>query len=177
VTVAFATKAITIIEDGADRVRSIYIEPNGSVRVFDKDRKFRFGADLTGAETTWQILARISSAIVAAEARAIKIEALADRCRTGLLPVAGEIDPVVPQRTLVNARFALDLLRYPDDPDLAQYSRATLLMGRDEAGRTLVTGEILWIAADRSYAVCEDGLWWTPADSDARPGDDEKNEG
>jgi hypothetical protein len=160
---SFATKAITIIEDGADRVRSIYVEPNGSVRVFDKDHKFRFGADISGIETTWEILARITPGIVAAEARAIKIEALADRCRTGWLPVAGEIDPDVPQRTLLNARFGVDLLRYPDDPVFWEFGRATSLVGRDEAGRTLVSGEILWIEAGREWAVCEDGFWWMPA--------------
>jgi hypothetical protein len=156
-------KAITIIEDG-ERARSVYVRDDGDVTVFDRDRKFRFRSDIAGAETTWQIMARVTPHVVAAEARAIAIETLADRCRTGWIPVAGEIDVDVPQRTIRGVTFGVDLLRYPDDPDLAQYSRATLLMGRDEAGRTLVTGEILWIAADQSYAVCEDGLWWTPAD-------------
>ena len=159
---SFSTKAITIFEDGADRVRSIYVEPNGSVQVFDKDRKFRFGADVRDAETTWQILARIMPAIVLAEAHAIKIDALADRCRTGWRPFAGEIDPDVQQRTLLNARFGVDLLRYPDDPNFMEFGRATSLMGRDGAGRTVVTGEILWIEAGREWVVCEDGFWWMP---------------
>lgn len=118
----------------------------------------------SGAETTRQIMARITPHVVAAEARAIEIEMLADRCRTGWIPVSEEIAADVRQRTIRGATFGVDLLRYPDDPDLAQYSRATLLMGRDETGRTLVmTGEILWIDADRSYAVCEDGFWWLSA--------------
>jgi hypothetical protein len=153
-------RAITIIEDG-ERARSVYVRADGDVTVFDRDRKFRFRCDIAGAETTWQIMARVTPHVVAAEARAIKIEALADRCRTGWLPVAEKIDADVPQRTMLHSGFGVDLMRYPDDPEVMEYSRATLLMGRDEAGSALVTGEILWIAADRSYAVCEDGFWWT----------------
>jgi hypothetical protein len=153
--------AITIIEDG-ERARSVYVR-DGDVTVFDRDRKFRFRCDTAGAETTWQILARITPGIVAAEARAIKIEALADRCRSGWRPVAGEIDPDVAQHTLLSARFGVDLLRYPDEPDFMEFGRATSLVGRDEAGRTLVSGEILWIEAGREWAVCEDGFWWMPA--------------
>jgi formate-dependent phosphoribosylglycinamide formyltransferase (GAR transformylase) len=120
-------RVFTIIEDG-ERARSVYVRADGDVTVFDR-RKFRFRCDIAGAKTTWQIMTRITPHVVAAEARAIEIEALADRCS--------------------------------DDPEVMEYSRATLLMGRDEAGSALVTGEILWIAADRSYAVCEDGFWWT----------------
>jgi hypothetical protein len=156
-------KAITLIEDGADRVRSLYVNDRGDVTVFDRDRKFRFFCDIAGAVTTWKLMARITPYVVASETRAIVIEMLADRCRTGWIPVPEEIAADVRQRKIRGATFAVDLLRYPDDPDLAQYSRATLLMGRDESGRALGTGEILWIAADRSYAVCEDGFWWSPA--------------
>lgn len=155
-------KVFTIIEEG-ERARSIYVRHDGDVTVFDRDRQFRFLTDIAGAETTWQILARVTPQIVAAEARAIKIETLADRCRTGWRPTAAEIDADVPQRTLLGARFGVDLLRYPDDLDLMQFSRATILMGRDEAGLRLVTGEILWIDAGREWAVCEDCFWWTPA--------------
>jgi hypothetical protein len=157
-------KIITIIEE--DGVRSLYVRADGDVTVFDRDRKFRFRCDIAGAETTWQIVARVTPHVVAAEARAIGIEALADRCRTGWLPVAEEIDADVPQRTIRSATFGVDLMRYPDDPELMAYSRATLLMGRDETGRALVTGEILWIDAAQRWAVCEDGFWWTPADVD-----------
>ncbi|WP_298257231.1 hypothetical protein [Bradyrhizobium sp.] len=157
-----AMAAITIIEDRADRVRSIHVEWNGDVRVFDKDRRFRFRADVRGAQTTWQLLSRITPSIAAAELRAIAIEKVADRCRTGWLPVADEIDPLVEQRTLRRSRFGVDLLRFPDDPEFAHLSRATILTGRDKFGRARVTGEILWIDSQRAWAVCEDGFWWTP---------------
>jgi hypothetical protein len=156
---------ITIIEDG-ERARSLYVREDGDVTVFDLDRKFRFRCDIAGAETTWQIMARVTPHIVAAEAEAIEIKTLADRCRTGWLPVAEEIDAAVRQRTMFGARFGVDLLAYPDDPELMEYSRATLLMGRDEAGRHVATEEILWIDAAQGWAVCEDGFWWTPADVD-----------
>jgi hypothetical protein len=149
-------KIITIIED--ERARSVYVRADGDVTVFDRDRKFRFRCDIAGAETTWQIMARITPHVVAAEARAIGIEALADRCRTGWLPVAEEIDADVQQRTMLRSGFGVDLMRYPDDPEFAEYSRATLLMGRDQAGHALVTGEILWIDAAQRWAVCEDGF-------------------
>jgi hypothetical protein len=50
-----------------------------------------------------------------------------------LAPVAAEIDADVPSWTLFGASFAVDLMRYPDDPEVAHLSRATVLMGRDEA--------------------------------------------
>lgn len=153
-------KSLTIIEDGEERARSIYIRADGDVTVFDKDRKFRFRCDLAGAESTWQILARVTPHIVAAEAVAGKIELLADRCRTGWIPVAEEIDRDVPQRTMLRATLAVDLMRYPDDPDLMQYSRADVLLGRDDAGFGIGSGEILWIDADRAWAVCDDAFWW-----------------
>ena len=46
---------------------------------------------------------------------------------------------------LLNAVFGLDLLRYPDDPDLMEFGRATTLMGRGEAARTRLTDEIRFI--------------------------------
>jgi hypothetical protein len=104
-------KAITLIEDGADRVRSLYVNDRGDVTVFDRD-KFRFFCDIAGAETTWQIMARITPHVVAAEARAIEIEMLADRCRTGWIPVPEEIAADVRQRTIRDATFGVDLLRY-----------------------------------------------------------------
>lgn len=65
-------KVITIIEDG-ERARSVYVRADGDVTVFDRDRKFRFRCDIAGAETTWQIMARVTPHVVAAEARAIEI--------------------------------------------------------------------------------------------------------
>jgi hypothetical protein len=43
--------------------------------------------------------------------------------------VVAEIDPDIPRRTLRRATFAVDLLAYPDEPDLIQYSRATKCSG------------------------------------------------
>lgn len=45
-------KIITIIDD-EERARSIYVRPDGDVTMFDRDRKFRFRTDISGAETTW----------------------------------------------------------------------------------------------------------------------------
>jgi ribosome biogenesis protein Tsr3 len=59
-------KVITIIEDG-ERARSVYVRPDGDVTVFDRDRKFRFRTDISGAETTWQLLERVVPAIAHAE--------------------------------------------------------------------------------------------------------------
>ena len=58
-----------------------------------------------------------------------------------------------------------------DDPEVVHLSRATGLMGRDDAGRTSVTGEILWIDAKCGWAVCEDCFWWMPEDAHDRPAD------
>ncbi|MBR0728604.1 hypothetical protein JQ582_04760 [Bradyrhizobium japonicum] len=167
-------KTITIIEDG-DRARLIYVRTDGDVTVFDRDRKFRFRTDISGAETTCQILERVVPAIVQAETARLKIEALADRCRTGWCPgYPDEIDPYIPQRTLRRARFGIDLIRYPEDDEF--YSPATILMGIEMGtgpstslvgksdGTECVTGEILWIDAAREWAVCEDAFWWTPAE-------------
>ncbi|MEH2506837.1 hypothetical protein V1290_005648 [Bradyrhizobium sp. AZCC 1578] len=113
-------KVITIIEEG-ERPRSVYVRADGDVTVFDRDRKFRFRTDIAGAETTWQILARVVPTIVHAETVRLKIEAFADRCRTGWRPgYPDEIDPDIPQRTLRRARLGVDLLRYPDDDEVLQ---------------------------------------------------------
>lgn len=170
-------KSLTIVEDGTHRLRWIQVERTGVVRVFDADREFRFRADVRGADTTWQLLARITTGIVAAELRAIATEKLADRCRTGWRPVGDEIDPLVPQNLLRRSRFAVDPLRYSDDPDQLHHSRATILTGRDKAGRLVVTGEILWIDGRREFAVCADGIWWTPGpEVDERRGRDQDDE-
>ncbi|WP_141937284.1 hypothetical protein [Bradyrhizobium sp. UNPA324] len=167
-------KVITIVEDG-ERARSVYVSADGDLTVFDRDRKFRFRTDVAGAETTWQILERVVPAIIHAETASLKIEALADRCRTGWRPgYPDEIDRDISQRTLRRAGFGIDLIRYPDDEEF--YSPATILMGIETGtgpstslvgkshGTVCVTGEILWIDAAREWAVCEDGFWWTPAE-------------
>jgi hypothetical protein len=134
------TFSISVAED---RARPVHVRPDGDVSAYDGRRNFRFECDIAGAETDWQILARIVPHVAAAEARADAIERLADRCRTGWLPVAGDIDPDVRQRTLRAASFGVDLMRFPDDPDLATCTRADVLMGRDHVGRAEVTGEII----------------------------------
>lgn len=97
------------------------------------------------------------------EAVRIKIEALAERCRTGWRPgYPDEIDPDIPQRTLRRARFGVDLLRYPDDDEFC--GPATILMGVNETGQVHATAEILWIDAGREWMVCDDCFWWTPAE-------------
>ncbi|WGS20186.1 MULTISPECIES: hypothetical protein [unclassified Bradyrhizobium] len=167
-------KVITIMEEG-ERARSVYVRTDGDVTVFDRHRKFRFRTDISGAETTWQILERVVPAIVHAETARLKIEALADRCRTGWRPgYPDEIDPDIPQRALRRAQFGIDLIRYPDHDEF--YSPATILMGIEMGtgpstslvgksdGTVCVTGEILWIDAAREWAICEDGFWWTPAE-------------
>ncbi|MGY3618446.1 hypothetical protein [Bradyrhizobium sp. USDA 10063] len=162
-------KTITIIEDD-ERARSIYVRPDGDVTVFDRDRKFRFKIDIAAAKTTWQILARVAPLIANAESVRVKIDDLADRCRTGWRPgYPDEIDPDIPQRTLRRARFGIDLIRYPDYDDF--YSPATILMGDDENGQFQVTTEILWIDAGCEWAVCEDCFWWTPPDDRESHGD------
>jgi hypothetical protein len=106
------------------------------------------------------LLSRVCAGIVQHEDVLDRIDRLVERVRTGWQPVAAEIDPRIPQRTMCRAAFAVDLLRYPDDPDLMQYSRATNLLGRDAQGFGLSTGEILWIDAGREWAICEGGFWW-----------------
>lgn len=115
-------KTIAIIEDD-ERARAIYVRNDGDVTVFDH-HKFRFRTDIAGAETTWQILARVVPAIVHAETARLKINALAAPCRTGWRPgYPDEIDPDIPQRTLRRARFGVDLLRYPEDDELYSVNR------------------------------------------------------
>lgn len=153
---------VIIMEDG-ESARSVYVRTDGDVTVFNRDRKFRFGIDISTAETTWQILERVMPAIAHAETARLKIDALAARCSTGWRPrPPDEIDPDIPQRTLWRARFAVDLLRYPDDDEF--YSLDTILMGVDENGQVQATGEIFWIDAGREWVICEDYFWWTPAE-------------
>jgi hypothetical protein len=91
-------QSMTIIEDG-EGAGSLCVRGDGDVRVFD--RTFSFRADISCAGTTWQILTRIALHIDLAELRAIEIERLAERCRTGWRPTSDAIDPDVPQRKLL----------------------------------------------------------------------------
>ena len=153
-------QSMTVIEDG-ERARSLCVRGDGDVRVFD--RTFNFRADISCAGTTWQILARIAPHIVSAELRAIEIETLAERCRTGWRPTSAAIDPDVRQRKLRRANCSVALLRYPDHPEFPEFSRASILTSTHAAGQErVVTGENLRIDGNREFAVCEDCFRRTP---------------
>ncbi|SDJ63147.1 hypothetical protein SAMN05216338_105726 [Bradyrhizobium sp. Rc2d] len=109
---AVSMKVITIMQDGELATRFVYVRTDGDVTVFDRNLKFRFRTDISGTETTWQILRQVVPAIVRAEIARLKIEALSARCRTGRRPgYPNEIDPDIPQRTLRRAvRHRPDLL-------------------------------------------------------------------
>jgi hypothetical protein len=148
---------------GVRAIRTLHVEHHRLI-VFDReDRTFRLDFDLDDLEiekaSAWELLARVAPAIAVEEDRRDALDALAERCRTGWVPT-----PInrmfVRQRTLTDSHLAINAIAYPDDEEF--YSPATKLLGRDAEGHVQVTGEILWIAADRSYAICDDGLWWLP---------------
>lgn len=85
---------------------------------------------------------------------------LLERLQTGWQPCNDEIDMRIRQRRLTDWRFAVDLLAYPDDAEVSGWARAEKLIGYGDDGRMMWTGEILWIAADQSWALCEDNFWW-----------------
>jgi hypothetical protein len=85
--------------------------------------------------------------------RAIEIETLAERCRTGWRPTSDAIDPDIPQRKLRRAGCNLALLRYPDHPEFLKFSRASILTSTHAAGQErVVTGENLRIDGNREFA-------------------------
>jgi hypothetical protein len=152
-------RVITILEDGS-RVRTIYVDSH-RVDVFDsKDRFYRIRSDLRDLETatTWEILAHVTPAIAVEEDKRDALDALAERCRDGWIPTPGEIPRGIRQVTLTHSSMAIDGIAFPESDDF--YSPATKLMGRDADGRGHASGTILWIAPDRSFAVCDDGFWW-----------------
>jgi hypothetical protein len=154
-------RVITILENEY-RMRTIHVD-RYRIDVFDsKDRKYMIRSDLRDLDvdtaTAWEILARITPAIAAEEDKRDALDALADRCRSGWTPTPGEIPGGMPQTTLTHWTMAVDGIAFPESDEW--YSPATKLMGRDADGRGHATGTILWIAADRSFAVCDDGVWW-----------------
>jgi hypothetical protein len=153
-------RSFALIED--DRATMLHIRHDGDVTVFDCDRStpLRCRVEMDGTESKWVLLSRVCDGIAQHEDVLVRIDRLVERVQTGWRPVAEEIDPDIPQRTMLRATFAVDLLAYPDEPDLMQYSRATKLLGRDEEGAVCSTGEILWIASDLSWALCADGFYW-----------------
>jgi hypothetical protein len=154
-------RSFALIED--DRATMLHLRRDGDVTVFDRDResaiRFRVPMDVED-DTTWRLLSRVMKGLIHAEDRLIRIDRLVKRLKTGWKPVASEIDPEIPQRVLRRAHFAIDLIAYPDDPDF--YSPPTLLLGIGESGHVEPTGQILWIDAEREWAVCDNGFWWTP---------------
>jgi hypothetical protein len=63
---------------------------------------------------TRRMPSHVVAGIVRAEERLIRIDRLVERLQTGWPPVASEIDPDIPQRTLQQAHFAYDAVAYPD---------------------------------------------------------------
>ncbi|MBN9007152.1 MAG: hypothetical protein J0H40_17275 [Rhizobiales bacterium] len=156
-------RAFTLLE-GETSARMIRVRGNGTIIVHEGGRR-RLHARVTDLDrnaSTWALLARVVPAIAHAESVRSKIDRLVERAMTGWTPASDEIDADIPQRTLKEAVFATDLLAFPDDPDLMHYSRAYRLLGRDESGFGASVGEILWIAANREWAICDDGFWWLP---------------
>ena len=154
-------RIITILEN-ENRMRTIYVDRH-HIDVFDsKDRIYKIRSDLRDLDletaTTWEILARVTPAIAVEEDKRDAIEAVAQRCREGWMPTPGEIPPGIRQTTLTHSTMAVDGIAYPESDEF--YSPATKIMGRDADGRGHATGTILWIAPDRSFAVCDDGVWW-----------------
>ena len=152
-------RSFALIEDG--RATILHVRHDGDVTVFDRDRespiRFRIAIHADG-DTTWRMLSRVMDGLVRAEDRLIRIEHLVERVKAGWRPVADEIDSEIPQRTLRRAPFA-----FPDDPDDPDfYAPPTKLLGIGSSGYVEPTGHILWIDAYREWAVCDDGLWWTP---------------
>lgn len=157
-------KIIDIIED--ERARSIYIWIDGDVRSMT-------GSGDSGSRSKSTAPPRFGKSS-RASCRTLSMQSGArrklrrsriDAVRVGGR-VSGEIDPEVPQTILRHARFGVDLKRFPDDEEVLAYSRADVLMGLDASGYAAVSGEINWIGADQSYAVCRDGFWWTPGDEE-----------
>jgi hypothetical protein len=88
------------------------------------------------------------------------MQRLLERLQTGWIPVADEIAAGIPQQTMARWSFAVDLMAYPDEPEFVQYSRAEHLLGRDDQGFGMSSGEIFWIASDLTWAMCEGGFFW-----------------
>jgi hypothetical protein len=156
---------LTILEN-EHRVRSLYVDRYRIDVHENRDRSYKIGTDVLRdldleKATAWEILARVSPAIAVEEDKRDALEELAQRAREGWTPTPGKVVLGVRQRTLRNSTFAVDAIAYPESSEW--YSPATKLMGTDTDGNFKPSDTILWIAADRSWAICEDGLYWLPA--------------
>lgn len=89
-----------------------------------------------------------------------EMERLLERLQTGWRPKNDEIDMRIRQLRMADWAFAIDILSYPDDTEVSGWARAEKLLGRGPDGRVVYTGEILWIDAGLTRALCEDGFWW-----------------
>jgi len=157
-------RSFALIE--GDLATMLHVRHDGDVTVFDRNRKspirYRIAMQAVG-DTTWRMPSRVMDGLVRAEDRLIRIDQLVERVKAGWRPVPAEIDPEIPQRTLRRAHFAIDAIAFPENPeDPDYYAPPTKLLGIGESGYVEPTGHILWIDAHRHWAVCEDGLWWTP---------------
>lgn len=86
------------------------------------------------------------------------IQRLLERLQTGWRPVTQEIDPAVPQRTLVEWDFLYRRRRS------AARLHGTLLDQIYDLENTWMTEEIMWIDAGLAWALASDGFYWLQAE-------------
>lgn len=154
-----------LLQDG-DRKHVLHYDGHRAIVYDHNGRSYNFpreASDLDVAKASaWEILARISRAIAVAEDKRDALEALAQRCREGWVPTPAEIPTGIKKRTMHHTNMAVDALAYPDDLDGQFNQPATRIMGTPTDGSLRGSGEILWLAPDRSYAVCDDTFYWLP---------------
>ena len=88
-----------------------------------------------------------------------EIERLLERLQTGWRPLVLEIDPAIPQRTLVEWSMV------PGSAAVqAMKLWGTLLEEIRDLEHTWMTEEVLWIDAGLAWALCADGFYWLQAE-------------
>src|SRR5258708_37213321 len=131
-----------------DRSTMLHVRHVGDVTVFCRGRespiRFRIAMHVDG-DTTWRLLSRVMNGLVRAEDRLIRIDRLVERLHTGWRPVAGGIDPEIPQRMLRRGRFAAAARAVPGDPDDSGFFAPPRKMVR-VGGRSHVrpAGKLVW---------------------------------
>lgn len=158
-------RMLTIFEN-EHRVRTLYVDHYRIDVHESRDRSYKIRSDVLrdldlDTATAWEILARVAPAIAVEEDKRDALDELARQAREGWTPAPDEIPHGVRQRTLRNSTLAVDAIAYPESNEW--YSPATKLMGTEPNGDFRPSDTILWIAADRSWAICEDGFYWLPA--------------